>query len=121
MSSRKLKLLKASRLKTLSQNSFIRYCTTVLNIQPFESIPGPPGNGLPFIGHSNLYTKKPAGIGKTWENLKDIKKQYLNENDKLMRLNLPPFNLEGKGRFLLLLDPNDVELAYRNEGKFPNR
>ena len=40
MSSRKLKLLKASRLKTLSQNSFIRYCTTVLNIQPFESIPG---------------------------------------------------------------------------------
>ena len=27
-------------MTTLSQNSFIRYCTTVLNIQPFESIPG---------------------------------------------------------------------------------
>ena len=85
----------------------------MLNIQPFESIPGPPGNGLPLIGHANLLAKKPAGIGKRWKNLKDIKKQFLNENDKLIRLNLPPFNPEGKGRVILLLDPNDVEQAYR--------
>ena len=87
--------------------------TSPLDLSIMTLIPGPPGNGLPFIGHSNLYVKKPAGIGKSWENLKNIKKQFLNENDKLMRLNLPPFNPEGKGRFLLLLDPNDVEQAYR--------
>ena len=66
MSFRKLKLLKVTELQKGPKNKIIRYCATVtstalLDVQPFESIPGPPGNGLPFIGHSNLFGKKPAG------------------------------------------------------------
>ena len=76
---------------------------------------------MPFIGHTNLFGKKPAGIGKSWENLKECRNQFLKEDDKLMRLNLPPFNPEGQGKFVLLLDPNDVEQIYRHEGKYPSR
>ena len=61
----KSKLVKVSKLKKLPKNKFIRNCATVtstaLDVQPFESIPGPPGNGLPFIGHTNIFGKKPAG------------------------------------------------------------
>ena len=65
MSFRKLNLLKVSKLKKGPKNKIIRNCATVtstaLKVQPFESIPGPPGNGLPFIGHTNIFGKKPAG------------------------------------------------------------
>ena len=125
MSSRKLKLLKMSKLQKGPKNKIIRNCATVTStttdVQPFESIPGPPGSGLPFIGHTNLFGKKPAGIGKSWENLKECRNQFLKEDDKLMRLNLPPFNPEGQGKFVFLLDPNDVEQIYRHEGKYPSR
>ena len=61
----KSKLVKVSKLKKLPKNKIIRNCATVtsraLDVQPFESIPGPPGNGLPFIGHTNIFGKKPAG------------------------------------------------------------
>jgi hypothetical protein len=61
----KLKLVKVSKLKKLLKNKIIRNCATVtsraLDVKPFESIPGPPGNGLPFIGHTNIFGKKPAG------------------------------------------------------------
>ena len=61
----KSKLVKVSKLKKLPKNKIIRYCATVtstlLDVQPFESIPGPPGSGLPFIGHTNIFGKKPAG------------------------------------------------------------
>ena len=91
------------------------------NAQPFENIPGPPGNGLPFIGHMNLYMKKPAGLGKSWENLRNIKEKHLKHDEKLLRLNLPPFNPGNGGRVLVLLDPNDVGHILRHEGKYPNR
>ena len=61
----KSKLVKVSKLKKLPKNKIIRNCATVtrraLDVKPFESIPGPPGSGLPFIGHTNLFGKKPAG------------------------------------------------------------
>ena len=61
----KFKLVKVAKLKILPKNKIIRFCATVTStakdVQPFESIPGPPGNGLPFIGHTNLFGKKPAG------------------------------------------------------------
>ena len=57
MSPRNIQLLKSN-----STQIFIRRnCTAVFNAQPFESIPGPPGKGLPFLGHANLYAGKPAG------------------------------------------------------------
>ena len=71
-----------------------------------------------MISDSSLINKfLPTGIGKSWENLKEIRNQYLKKDDKLLRLNLPPFNPEGKGKFVLLLDPNDVEYIYRHESK----
>ena len=62
---KKFRLVKLSKLQKLPKNKIIRNCGTITNtaidVQPFESIPGPPGNGLPFIGHTNLFAKKPAG------------------------------------------------------------
>ena len=55
----------------------------------FEDIPGPPGNGLPFIGHSHLYLKKPHGFARSWNNVKSLTEKYLKDDDKLMRLNIP--------------------------------
>ena len=57
MSARNIQLLKSNA----TQIFVIRNCATVFNAQPFESIPGPPGKGLPFLGHANLYAGKPAG------------------------------------------------------------
>ena len=119
--SRKLKLLNLSKNAYRIKNNIYRNCSTVVQeVQPYENIPGPPGNGLPFIGHMNLYVKKPAGIGKSWENLKDIIDTYLSKDDKLFKLYMPGFNTDN-GKFVLLLDPKDVEHIHRNEGKYPNR
>ena len=75
-----------------------------------------------MISDSPLINKfLPTGISKSWKNLKEIRNQFLKEDDKLLKLNLPPFNPEGKGKFVLLLDPNDVEQIHRHEGKYPNR
>ena len=68
-----------------------------------------------------IFSTLPTGIGKSWENLKECRNKFLKEDDKLMRLNLPPFNPEGQGKFVFLLDPNDVEQVYRHEGKYPSR
>ena len=68
-----------------------------------------------------IFSTLSTGIGKSWENLKECRNKFLKEDDKLMRLNLPPFNPEGQGKFVFLLDPNDVEQIYRHEGKYPSR
>ena len=76
--------------------------------------------GLPFFGHLKLMYKKPAGFAKSWLNLKEIRSQYCTEQDKLLRLNLPPLN-PINGKVVILFDPNDVEQVYRHEGKYPFR
>ena len=83
--------------------------------------PGLPGKGLPYIGHMHLVTKKPHGVGKSWLNLELLIQKYLKGEDKLFRMNSGMFNPEGDGRFVILLDPNDVEKAHKNEGKYPSR
>ena len=102
--------------KTLQNSTF-----SAVNVQPFESIPGPPGRGWPFIGHMNEMFKNPAGFGKSWMNMKELRKKYLKEEDKLLRLHLPFFNYDNDGRFVLLLDPDDIKQVYRHEGKHPAR
>lgn len=88
--------------------------------KPYEDIPGPPGKGLPFIGHLHMIYKKPNGFGKSWNNLKDLREKYLKDGDKLMRFHSKNFNPKN-GRLVVLLDPKDVEVIYRNEGKYPSR
>ena len=83
--------------------------------------PGLPGKGLPYIGHMHLVTKKPHGVGKSWLNLELLIQKYLKGEDKLFRMNSGMFNPEGDGRFVILLDPNDVEKAHKHEGKYPSR
>ena len=61
------------------------------------------------------------GIGKSWENIKRLRKEFLKKDDKLLKMHMPLFNPEGKGRFVMLLDPTDAEQVYRNEGKYPSR
>ncbi len=94
----------------------LRHYTTM----PFEAIPGPPGKGLPFVGHLNHLMKQPGGFKKSWLNVQDMASKYANDQDKLLRLNLPLFNPKN-GKVLVLLDSKDVETAYRNEGKYPDR
>lgn len=67
-----------------------------------------------------LLYKKPAGFAKSWQNLKEVRSQYCNEDDKLLRLNLPILN-PINGKVVVLLDPKDVEQVYRHEGKYPIR
>ena len=98
-----------------------KFLSTAANVQPFENIPGPPGNGLPFLGHANHLFKKPEGFKKSWVNINRMKEKYLKDHDKLIRLNLPPINPKHGGKCLILLDPNDVEKVHRNEGKYPTR
>ena len=62
-----------------------------------------------------------TGIGKSWENIKRLRKEFLKKDDKLLKMHMPLFNPEGKGRFVMLLDPTDAEQIYRNEGKYPSR
>ena len=64
--------------------------------------------------------KKPAGFAKSWENLKEMRIKYCKEEDKLLRLNLPPLN-PINGKVVIILDPHDVEKIYRHEGKYPLR
>lgn len=95
--------------------------SAVTNVKPYHEIPGPPGKGLPFIGHMNLTSKKPHGLGKFWLNMEILQQKYLKDHDKLMRLNLGKVNPDGDGRYVLLYDPTDVEKVHRNEGKYPTR
>ena len=65
-----------------------RTCSSVRlkKLKSFEDIPGPPNKGLPFFGHLKLLYKKPAGFGKSWQNLKEMRSEYCTEEDKLLRL-----------------------------------
>lgn len=85
----------------------------------FEAIPGPPGQGLPLLGHT-LMTQKPHGFGKAWLNIKEMQQKYSKEDDKLMRFISRVFNPK-TGKCVILFDPQDVEHVYRHEGKYPNR
>ena len=98
----------------------------------FQDIPGPSGKGLPFLGHMNDLIKKPHGMFKTWENIKELKTKLMTENEKagkLLKLNLPLLNVPSKkgdekfsnGWVVVLLDPNDIPVVYQNEGKYPFR
>ena len=95
--------------------------SAVANVKPYHEIPGPPGKGLPFIGHMNLVSKKPHGLEKVWLNMEILQQKYLKDHDKLMRLNFGILNPDGDGRYVLLYDPTDVEKVHRNEGKYPKR
>ena len=75
---------------------------------------------MPLLGHMKLLYKKPAGFAKSWLNLKEIRSKYCSEQDKLLRLNLPILN-PINGNVVILFDPNDVQIAYRHEGKYPFR
>ena len=101
----------------------IRNLATAANeaaVKPFEAIPSPPGGWLPIFGHLPAMIKEPAGFGKSWQNIRNLKEKYLAKDDKIMRMNMPLFN-PINGRVLLLFDPADCELAYRLEGKHPWR
>ena len=102
------------------------------NVKPFQDIPGPSGKGLPIFGHMNDLIKKPHGPFKTWENLKEMRKKFMIENEmagKIMKLYLPMLNPPSKasddtfsnGWCIALFDPNDIPLVYQNEGKYPFR
>ena len=108
---------------TLTRQQLIlkRESSAVINAKPFKDIPGPPGNGLPVIGHMNLVTKKPHGIGKSWLNIEILIKKYLENDDKLLRISSGTLFPGTEGRYVILLDPSDVEHVHRNEGKYPNR
>ena len=93
---------------------------TEATVKPFEAIPSPPGGWLPIFGHTPAMLKEPAGFGKAWQSIKNLKEKYLAKDDKIMRLNLPLVNTMN-GRVLFLFDPADCELAYRLEGKYPWR
>ena len=103
----------------------VRSLSTIVaepSLKTFDDIPGPSGKGLPFLGHSLLFTKKPAGFGKSWENVKALKAQYLKDNDTMLKLYSPLLNPKpNNGYVIMLFDPDDVEIVYRNEGKYPNR
>jgi hypothetical protein len=86
----------------------------------FEAIPGPPGNGLPILGHMLELFAKPAGFEKSWKNLKIMQSKYLTKEDKIMRLHAPMMNPKN-GKVLVLFDVDDVEHVYRHEGKYPTR
>ena len=94
--------------------------TLNLDIKPFESIPGPSNKGLPLIGHMKMLYKKPAGFAKSWLNLKEMKDNFTQNGDKLLRLNLPVLNPKN-GKVVVLLDPADIEHVHRHEGKYPYR
>lgn len=88
--------------------------------EPYENIPGPPGQGWPFVGHTLMFMKNPHGFEKSWLNLKEVQQKYLKKNDKLIKFHSPIFNPD-TGKVIFLLDPNDIEQVYRHEGKYPNR
>ena len=98
----------------------------------FQDIPGPPGKGLPFLGHMTEVFGKPHGMFKSWENIKELKSKLMAENEmagKLLKLYLPLMNMPSKegdekfstGWVVILLDPKDIPVVYQNEGKYPFR
>lgn len=105
----------------MCSHSTSRQIISKLKTKPYEVIPGPQGQGWPLIGHLDLYLKKPNGYKKGWKNILAMKQKFLKPEDKLMKLHLPNFNGEHKGRVVVLFDPKDIELVYRNEGKYPYR
>nr|AKH03539.1 cytochrome P450 3078B1 [Paracyclopina nana] len=96
----------------------LRRYSTALN--PFEEIPGPPGKGFPILGHSHLLLKKPHKFGKAWENVRALKKQYLREGDKMLRMHSPLFN-PPHGNILFIFDPQLYQEMLTHEGKYPCR
>ena len=90
-------------------------------VKPYETIPGPRGRGLPLLGHMHLYLKKPHGFKKAWKNLLKLRHLNLKPEQNLMKLNLPLFNQDNDGRVVVTFDDRDIELVYRNEGKYPYR
>lgn len=99
----------------------VRGCaSTTLNVKPFEQIPGPPGKGWPFFGHMNLIFGRPHGFGKNWLNYQEMFEKYNCSEAKLLRCYCPILN-PTNGNIVALLDSSDIEVARRNEGKYPNR
>ena len=78
------------------------------------------GNGWPLIGQTNLMIEKPAGFGKWWNNIINLRETYLHKDDMLMKMYLPILN-PNNGYVVFLFDPNDSKIIYQNEGKQPVR
>ena len=119
-------------IKNYSQEAVFASQSQNVTTKTFHEIPGPSGKGLPFLGHMNDLIKKPHGMFKTWENIKDLKTKLMTENEKagkLLKLNLPLLNVPSKkgdekysnGWVIVLLDPKDIPVVYQNEGKYPFR
>lgn len=109
-----------SKHKVLQTKWLSTAASAIQHAAPYDKIPGPPGQGLPLLGHTLLTSKKPHGFGKAWLNMKEIQQKYLKPDDKLIRFNSRVFNPK-TGNCVFLLDPQDVEHVYRHEGKYPNR
>lgn len=94
---------------------------TLARVKPYNAIPGPRTSGWPLLGHLNLYLKKPHGYGKAWKNILQLKNDFLDSSDKIMKLNLPLFNWKHNGRVVVIFDEKDIEKVYKAEGKYPYR
>ncbi|XP_059096485.1 probable cytochrome P450 49a1 [Tigriopus californicus] len=112
--------------KVLVLNSLtnVRKCSTTaaptLSLRNYEELPSVPG-GLPFLGSFMKLGAKPYGWEKHTENLQLLREKHDPEDYGLLRMTSRLFNPTGEGRILAFFDPKDVEIAYKHEGKYPNR
>lgn len=65
--------------------------------------------------------KKPNGVEYVTDNVKELFAKYDPDGVGILRAHAPMQNRKGQGRFLLLSRPDDFEVVFRHEGKYPTR
>jgi hypothetical protein len=86
-------------------------------LKSYDDIPAPPGGGLPILGHTSAFVKKPAGFEKSWKNILELKSKFVPPDVQMLRLNVPLSNPEGKGKLLIIFDPgmsSSIQINHNN-------
>ena len=80
-------------------------------VKPFSEIPGP--RRLPLLGSSlTLFLE----VGRKPKSILQIQKDLMKKYGLIYRLQLPTFK-----ELVMIHDPQDIEVMFRAEGKYPSR
>ena len=77
--------------------------------KPFSEIPGP--RRLPFVGSSLSFLSQ---VGK--KPIYQAQKEWMEKYGNVYRIKVPTFP-----ELIMIHDPQDIEVMYRAEGKYPSR
>ncbi len=87
----------------------------------FEDIPTTASRSWPILGHIPALLHPQLGNKGISKQVAKIRAEEIDPEIDLLRLNIPMLNTENDGRVVYVFRPEDAEVIYRNEGRYPFR